>query len=376
MEDILKKLIEFPTISESSNEDIMRYIDKYLGKFDVKGKLIRGEKNQFNYHCMIGPNKDGGIIFSGHTDVVPVEGQNWLSEPFKLLKKNDKYYGRGTCDMKGFIAVCLSLVPEIKKKKLKKPIHFIFSYDEEIGCVGIRKLIPFLKKLKPKPDFCLVGEPTEMKVINQHKGKKNFLVLFQGHEAHSSLTEDGVNSIDYCSKFINYLSEIQSELINKYKNNKYSPAYPTLNVGKINGGLAVNIIPNKCVMEFEIRDTPEMESKLFINKIKRFLKELEVDMKKKVKNCKIELEVKNNFPPLLTDNSSDFISLCLQALKKNSTSAVSFGTEAGIFNEIGFETIVCGPGSIKQAHKPNEFIEIKQLDKCRDFILKLIELQY
>ena len=376
MEDILKKLIEFPTISESSNENIMRYIDKYLGRFDVKGKLIRGEKNQFNYHCMIGPNKDGGIIFSGHTDIVPVEGQNWLSEPFKLLKKNDKYYGRGTCDMKGFIAVCLSLVPEIKKKKLKKPIHFIFSYDEEIGCVGIRKLIPFLKKLKPKPDFCLVGEPTEMKVINQHKGKKNFLVSFQGHEAHSSLTEDGVNSIDYCSKFINYLSEIQSELINKYKNNKYSPAYPTLNVGKINGGLAVNIIPNKCVMEFEIRDTPEMESKLFINKIKRFLKELEVDMKKKVKNCKIELEVKNNFPPLLTDNSSDFISLCLQALKKNSTSAVSFGTEAGIFNEIGFETIVCGPGSIKQAHKPNEFIEIKQLDKCRDFLLKLIELQY
>ena len=376
MEDILKKLIEFPTISESSNENIMRYIDKYLGRFDVKGKLIRGEKNQFNYHCMIGPNKDGGIIFSGHTDIVPVEGQNWLSEPFKLLKKNDKYYGRGTCDMKGFIAVCLSLVPEIKKKKLKKPIHFIFSYDEEIGCVGIRKLIPFLKKLKPKPDFCLVGEPTEMKVINQHKGKKNFLVSFQGHEAHSSLTEDGVNSIDYCSKFINYLSEIQGELINKYKNNKYSPAYPTLNVGKINGGLAVNIIPNKCVMEFEIRDTPEMESKLFINKIKRFLKELEVDMKKKVKNCKIELEVKNNFPPLLTDNSSDFISLCLQALKKNSTSAVSFGTEAGIFNEIGFETIVCGPGSIKQAHKPNEYIEIKQLDKCRDFLLKLIELQY
>jgi acetylornithine deacetylase len=376
MEDILKKLIEFPTISESSNEDIMRYIDKYLGKFDVKGKLIRGEKNQFNYHCMIGPNKDGGIIFSGHTDVVPVEGQNWLSEPFKLLKKKDKFYGRGTCDMKGFIAVCLSLVPEIKKKKLKKPIHFIFSYDEEIGCVGIRKLIPFLKKLKPKPDFCLVGEPTEMKVINQHKGKKNFLVSFQGHEAHSSLTEDGVNSIDYCSKFINYLSEIQSELINKYKNNKYSPAYPTLNVGKINGGLAVNIIPNKCVMEFEIRDTPEMESKLFINKIKRFLKELEADMKKKVKNCKIELEVKNNFPPLLTNYSSNFISLCLQALKKNSTSAVSFGTEAGIFNEIGFETIVCGPGSIKQAHKPNEFIEIKQLDKCRDFLLKLIELQY
>lgn len=376
MEDILKKLIECPTISESSNINIIRYIDDYLKEFDVKGRLIQGGENQFNYHCMIGPNIDGGIIFSGHTDVVPVEGQDWVSDPFKLLKKNNKYYGRGTCDMKGFIAVCLSLVPEIKKKRLKKPIHFIFSYDEEIGCVGIRKLIPFLKRLKPKPNFCLVGEPTEMKIINQHKGKKNFLVTFQGHEAHSSLTEDGINSIDYCSKFINYLSEIQNELIKKYKNNKYYPSYPTLNVGKINGGLAVNIIPNKCVMEFEIRDTPEMESELFISKIKKFLNKLEKDMKKKFKNCKIKLEVKNNFPPLLTNDSSNLISLCLQALKTNSTSAVSFGTEAGIFNEMGFETIVCGPGSIKQAHKPNEFIEIKQLNKCRKFLLKLIELQY
>ncbi len=146
MEDILKKLIEYPTISESSNINLMSYIDDYLKKFDIKGKLIQGEKNQFNYHCMIGPNQDGGIIFSGHTDVVPVEGQDWFSNPFELLKKNNKYYGRGTCDMKGFIAVCLSLVPQIKIKKLKKPIHFIFSYDEEIGCIGIRKLIPFLKK--------------------------------------------------------------------------------------------------------------------------------------------------------------------------------------------------------------------------------------
>ena len=376
MEDILKKLIEFPTISETSNMDLMGYIDDYLKMFGIKGKLIQGEKNQFNYHCVIGPNKDGGIIFSGHTDVVPVEGQDWRSNPFKLLKKNDRYYGRGTCDMKGFIAVCLSLVPQIKIKKLKKPIHFIFSYDEEIGCIGIRKLIPFLKKLKPKPKFCLVGEPTEMKIINQHKGKKNFLVSFHGQEAHSSLTDDGVNAINYCSEFINYLSKMQIDLVKKYKNNEYYPPYPTINVGKITGGLAVNIIPNKCVIEFEIRDTPEMESKLFIDKIKKFIKKLEIDMKRKFKNCSIKLEIKNNFPPLLTKNSSNLISLCLQASKTNSTGAVSFGTEAGIFNEIGFETIVCGPGSIKQAHKPNEFIEIKELNKCKNFLLKLIELQY
>ena len=374
--DILSKLISFKTISELSNKKLAQYISDYLAKYNIKTQLFEGNPGQFNLYAKIGPDVDGGIILSGHTDVVPTEGQNWLTNPFELVKKKNKLFGRGSCDMKGFIAVVLATIPKLKISELKKPLHLIFSYDEEIGCIGIQKLIPFLKKIKPKPSFCIVGEPTEMKLVNMHKGKKNFLVSFQGHEAHSSLTEDGVNAINYCSKFINYLSKIQIELINKYKNNKYYPPYPTINVGKINGGLAVNIIPNKCVIEFEIRDTPEMESELFISKIKKFLKKLEIDMKKKFKSCSIKFEVKNNFPPLLTINSSNLISLCLQALKTNSTGAVSFGTEAGIFNEIGFETIVCGPGSIKQAHKPNEFIEIKELNKCRKFLLKLIELQY
>ncbi len=278
--------------------------------------------------------------------------------------------------MKGFIAVCLSTVPLIKINKLKKPIHFVFSYDEEIGCVGIRKLIPFLKTLKPNPSFCIVGEPTEMKLVNEHKGKKNFLVNFYGKEAHSSLIEDGVNSINFCCKFIDFLNKIQNELIVKYQNKRYYPSYPTINVGKINGGIAVNIIPKKCEIEFEIRDTPDMESKKIINKIKNNLKKLESEMKKIDKKCKIEIETKNNFPPLFTQEKKDLITFCMKALKTNHTSAVSFGTEAGVFSDIGFQTIVCGPGSIKQAHKPNEYIEIKQLEKCHNFLLKVIQELY
>ena len=376
MEDILKKLIEYPTISESSNINLISFIDNYLKKFDIKGKLIKGEKNQFNYHCVIGPNIDGGIIFSGHTDVVPVEGQDWMSNPFKLLKKGNKYYGRGTCDMKGFIAVCLSLVPQIKIKKLKKPIHFIFSYDEEIGCVGIRKLIPFLKRLKPKPNFCLVGEPTEMKIINQHKGKKNFLVSFNGVESHSSLIENGVNSIDYCGEFISFLKDLQKDLIKTKNNKKFNPPYPTINIGKIQGGIAVNIIPKECELEFEIRDTPDLNTEKTIKKIKDFLKIIEKKMKAKNKSCSVVFKMLNNFPPLETNEKKKIINLVLDKLKSNSVNSVSFGTEAGVFNKVGFETIVCGPGSIEQAHKPNEYVEEKQLKKCDEFLTKIIDFLY
>ena len=376
MESILRKLVSFPTISETSNKELINYINSYLKEFNISGELIEGEKNQFNFHCIIGPKINGGIIFSGHTDVVPVDGQDWKTNPFKLLNKNNKYFGRGTCDMKGFIAVCLSIIPKIEVGKLKKPLHFIFSYDEEIGCVGIQKMKPLLRKLKPKPSFCVVGEPTEMQVINQHKGKKNFSVTFYGLESHSSLIEDGVNAINYCTEFINYLNKLQKELIDKYNNKNFLPAYPTINIGKIKGGLAVNIIPMKCKLDFEIRDTPEMESKLIILNIKKFIKNLELRMKKKSKKCKIGFKIKNNFPPLFTKDDSDIISLCLKALKKNNTSTVSFGTEAGVFSDVGFETIVCGPGSIKQAHKPNEFIYKSQLKQCEIFLLKLVDELY
>ena len=278
--------------------------------------------------------------------------------------------------MKGFIAVVLSLVPKIKINKLKKPLHLIFSYDEEIGCIGIQKLIPFLKTVKPKPDFCIVGEPTEMKLVNMHKGKKNFLVSFNGVESHSSLIENGVNSIDYCGEFINFLKDLQKDLIKTKNNKKFNPPYPTINIGKIQGGIAVNIIPKECELEFEIRDTPNLNTEKTIKKIKDFLKKIEKKMKAKNKSCSVVFKMLNNFPPLETNEKKKIINLVLDKLKSNSVNSVSFGTEAGVFNKVGFETIVCGPGSIEQAHKPNEYVEEKQLKKCDEFLTKIIDFLY
>jgi len=374
--DILSKLISFKTISELSNKKLAQYISDYLAKYNIKTQLFEGNPGQFNLYAKIGPDVDGGIILSGHTDVVPTEGQNWLTNPFELVKKKNKLFGRGSCDMKGFIAVVLATIPKLKISKLKKPLHLIFSYDEEIGCVGIQKLIPFLKKIKPKPSFCIVGEPTEMKLVNMHKGKKNFLVSFKGIESHSSLIQNGVNAIDYCAGFINFLKDLQKILIKTKSHKKFDPPYPTINIGKIQGGLAVNIIPENCELEFEIRDTPNLNTEKIIDKIKVFLKKTEKEMKEKNKKCSINFKILNNFPPLETNEKKKIINLALEKLKSNSISTVSFGTEAGVFNKVGFETIVCGPGSIEQAHKPNEYIETIQLKKCDEFLTKIIDFLY
>ncbi len=375
LEKILSKLISYPTISEKSNRDLADFIINYLKAFGIKAEKIEGDKGRFNIFSSIGPKNEGGIVLSGHTDVVPVTGQNWSFDPFKMTKISDKLYGRGSSDMKGFIAVVLSLIKKLNVKKMKKPLYLIFSYDEEIGCLGIQKLIPFLKKIRPKPKFCIVGEPTEMKLVNQHKGKKNFLVHFKGVEAHSSLINDGVNSINYCSKFINFLEKKQ-KYIEKQKDKTFNPDFTTINVGTILGGIAVNIIPNNCELEFEIRDTPRFKTKKLLVQINEFLSKLEKQMKQSNNNCYIKLEEQNNFPPLKTNENLEIISLCSKQLRSNSINSVSFGTEAGILSELGFQTVVCGPGSIAQAHKPDEYIEINQLRKCEDFIEKIIGTLY
>ena len=375
IEKILQKLVSFKTISETSNKQLVDFISRFLKTYGINAKKIEGDKNQYNLYCRIGPRVDGGVVFSGHTDVVPTNGQKWKTNPFKLTKKKNRLYGRGTSDMKGFIAVVLSLIKKIKITELKKPIHLIFSYDEEIGCIGIQKLVPFLKKLKPKPIFCIVGEPTEMKLVNQHKGKKNYLVSFNGIESHSSLIDDGVNSIKYCSKFIDFLEKKQV-VLRKKKNNNFHPNFSTINIGRISGGIAVNIIPKKCDLEFEIRDTPSFKTEELITEIIIFLKNLEEMMKRKNKNCFIKFKKNNYFPPFKTKEDSDVITFCLRSLNSNSINSVSFGTEAGVFNKLNFQTIVCGPGSIKQAHKPDEFIELNQIKKCENFLEKVINQLY
>ena len=232
--------------------------------------------------------------------------------------------------------------------------------------------------MKHKPSSCIVGEPTEMRVINQHKGKKNFLVIFNGIESHSSLVDKGVNSIKYAAKFIYFLKSVEEELKKKSNLNKsFDPPYASINIGKINGGLALNIIPKECKIEFEIRDLPNTDSEGIINKINDFLYlNLEKEMKKENKACSINFHITNNFPPLKTNQKDSLINLCLRSVNSNKTGSVSFGTEAGVFDKIGIETIVCGPGSINQAHKPNEFINKNQIHKCEIFLEKIIKNLY
>ena len=372
IQKILHKLVSFKSISLRENLSIIDYISSHFKLLGVKPQIIKGEKDRVNLYARIGPDNLDGIMFSGHTDVVPVEGQNWNSNPFSLKKVGTKLYGRGTTDMKGFIAVTLSLLPKIQNSSLKKPIHFMFSYDEEIGCIGIQKAIPFLKNLKIKPTKCIVGEPTKMQVINKHKGKKNFLITFNGIEAHSSLIESGVNSINYAADFINFLNKKQTDLMKKV-NKEFFPPYSSINVGPISGGIALNIIPKNCQVEFEIRNLPSDDTKKLLNEIKNYLfGNLEKKMKKLNKKCFINFEITNNFPGLDTDKDEEVINLCLNSNKSNKLGTVSFGTEAGIFDKLNLQTIVCGPGSIEQAHKPNEYIEIEQLKKCEVFLKNIV----
>ena len=378
VEKIISDLISFKSISEYENLSLINYISNYLSSFSIKSKVLNGEKDRANLYARIGPDVKGGIMLSGHTDVVPVNGQPWQTEPFNLKVLDNKLFGRGTSDMKSFIAIILYIVPQIIVSKLKKPIHLMFSYDEEIGCVGIQKAIPFIDSLKRKPSACIVGEPTEMKLINQHKGKKNFRVEFQGLESHSSNILGGVNAITFAAKFVLYLLKKEEELKKNYKKDlKYDPPYATINIGKFNGGIALNIIPRNCIVEFELRDLPNTDSEGIISEIKNHLfSNLEKKMKSLDSSCFIKFNVTNNFPPLKTAENKEIVNLCMNCLETNEIGAVSFGTEAGVFNNSGIETIVCGPGSINEAHKPNEYIDITQVKKCEIFLQKIIQTLY
>ena len=375
--EILKDLVSFETVSKTDNLLMINYIKECIGNLSAKSQLIKGNKNQANFYARIGPMVEDGIMFSGHTDVVPVQGQKWKTNPFKAKVIKNKIFGRGTCDMKGFIAVGLSLLNCIDVKGLKRPIHLMFSYDEEIGCVGIQKAIPFIRKMKYKPKFCIVGEPTEMQLISQHKGKKNFKVSFFGIATHSSLKEEGLNAIEFASEFVIFLSKIQNELKSIHLVNKcYEPPYSTVNVGLIQGGIALNIVPSECTLEFEIRDLPTVNIDKFVKKIENFLYKMELNMKKINKKASIKFEKNNSFLGLNTKDDQEIIVKSLNALGSNKIGTVSFGTEAGIFDNIGIQTIVCGPGSIKQAHRPDEFITFSQLRKCEKFLTNMIKTLY
>ena len=315
-------------------------------------------------------------MLSGHTDVVPVDGQDWNSNPFTLVEKNGRLYGRGTCDMKSFVAVALAYAPKFLERGLETPIHLAFSYDEEIGCIGVRRLIDVINGMAIKPKLCIVGEPTDMRVVVAHKGKTSYRCTVHGFEAHSSLAPHGVNAIEFAAELIAYIKIMARRIA---KEGPFDPLFDvphtTLHTGIVNGGTALNIVPKECYFEFEIRYLPDQRAETYLDKIEAFIRdELEPEMKLISNAAGFEITVKSTMPGLNMDPGDDAVNFVKALAGQNDHAKVAFGTEAGLFQQsAGVPTVVCGPGSINQAHKPNEFIEMSQIVKCEAFMDRLME---
>jgi len=374
---ILRDLIGFDTTSRLSNLAMIEAIQLQFDALDIPYELSFNQgKSKANLFATIGDAGVPGIVLSGHTDVVPIDGQDWTGDAFELREEEGKLYGRGTCDMKGFIAVCLAMAESFKHAQLSIPVHFAFSYDEEIGCLGVRDLINELNSREVKPLACIVGEPTSMQIISAHKGMLDTLCTVRGCAGHSSLPDKGVNAITAASSLISKIQQLADEVKNTGPfDTRFAPPHSTLHVGKISGGTAVNIIPEYCEFEYEIRNIPGQDPRDIAKKIEQFAQQtLLPSMQAVAAQSDVKWQVLSQFPGLDTPESMPLNAWMKTVLNNGSElGAVSYGTEAGLFSDIGIPTIVCGPGSIEQAHRPDEFVELSQMEACIDFMLSMLE---
>jgi acetylornithine deacetylase len=374
-EQILAKLIAFDTTSRNSNIPLIEWVENYLDQFNVPHQRIDYEVgSKTNLFATIGPDVAGGIVLSGHTDVVPVDGQDWASDPFTLFAKDAHLFGRGTADMKGFIAVVLALVPQYLKMNLRIPIHLAFSCDEEVGCKGVRPLVDYLKHSANKPAAAIIGEPTMMQVVNGHKSAVRFSTEVTGHESHSALTDQGVNAIMVAGEIIHEISKIREDLIAMGDpSGQFNPPYSTIHIGVVTGGTANNIVPKTCSFNWETRLLPGFDEAYVPERVNALARKLEPAMKAVSPNAGIMVEQANSVPGLAAEKNSPAEQLALHCSHTNSTHTVSYCTEAGLFQQAGIPAVVCGPGSIEQAHKPDEFIAVSELRKCELFLRRLAE---
>ena len=370
---ILTDLIAFQTVSGTDNSKLINYCEKILNDLGIETfKVFDDEEKRVNLFGTLKAKKTNGkkpIILSGHTDVVPVS-KGWSTDPFKATIKNEKLYGRGSCDMKGFIACTLAYAPILTKSNLDRDIHFCYTFDEETACIGAPLLIKELKKRNIKNGICIIGEPTNMKIIDAHKGMNEYTIHFGGLAGHSSKPHMGVNAIEYASRYINKLLEIRKELKKRApKDCIFDPPHSTLSIGGISGGIAHNVIADKCKVEWETRPVNKEDGEFVTHEIDKFVKEeLLPDMKKVFPESFIKKEIIGEVIGFEKLDESEACEFVASITGDNSREVVSFGTEAGLFQEVGISTVVCGPGSIEQAHKIDEFIELNELKKCLDFL--------
>jgi len=374
---ILSDLIKFQTVSGTSNLKLIEYCEKKLGKLGaISFKTFHESKQQANLFSTISGKKKldgGGIILSGHTDVVPASAKNWSSDPFIAREKDNKIYGRGSCDMKGFIACALALAPFFASQNLKKPIHFSFTYDEETACQGAPIMLKELKKRNVKCSICIVGEPTSMKAIQAHKGCSEYSTYFTGLAGHGSAPDKGVNAVEYASRYINKLMELREELKKREpKNSVFTPPYSTLQIGGIRGGLARNVIADQCTVDWEMRPVIPEDGEFVNQNIEAYVKDILLpEMRKVYSKANIKKEIIGEIIGFTKEEKSDAVNLVCNLTGDNSRDVVSFGTEAGLFQELGISTVVCGPGSIEQAHTIDEYVSFDQLKRCLKMLIDL-----
>jgi len=374
--DLIERLIGFDTTSRNSNLEIIEEIRGYLAKLGVASHLTHNDdRTKANLYATLGPEDRAGIALSGHTDVVPVDGQDWSSDPFDVIEKGARLYGRGTCDMKGFIGIALAFAPKFLERGLETPIHYCFSFDEEVGCRGVPAMLADLAQRPVKPALCIVGEPTSMKVMTAHKGKVDKVCHLRGHEAHSSLAPQGVNAINYAARLIGFIEDLAARKAAEGPfDEAFDVPYTTLHTGLIEGGTQLNIVPGHCSFEYEIRNLAQDDPRALVAEIEAYASDvLQPRMQAIAPETGISWEEVGAYPGLDTSPDAEVVSLAKTLTGSNDTGKVAFGTEAGLFHQNGIPTVVCGPGSIEQAHKPDEYCALEQLALCERFMERLAE---
>jgi acetylornithine deacetylase len=371
--ELLTRLVGFDTTSHKSNLPLIRFVEDYLLQHGVVSHIVpSSDGRKAGLYATLGPAHAGGVALSGHTDVVPVDGQQWTTDPFVVAERDGKLYGRGTADMKGFLACVLAAVPDFLRRSLTVPIHLAFSYDEEIGCLGVRPMIAEFGTRLIKPRMVFVGEPTSMSVVDSHKGPVRWHVHIKGRAAHSSMAPLGVNSIAIAGKILRELADIEHALKLRPQDPRFDPPYATLQVTRIDGGTATNIVPVSCHLDFDVRAIPGVDIAAIDRRIRAFANNVCVpEMRKVAPEAGIDMVIANQVPPFAAGAQSEAVALALKLAGQNETHAVSYATEAGLFQVAGSPSVVIGPGDIAQAHTADEWIAKDQIDKCSAFLGRL-----
>lgn len=374
--DLIRRLVAFPTVSRSSNLELIDFVREYLRPHDAAVRItFDDERRKANLFASLGPGTGGGIVLSGHTDVVPVDGQDWTADPFQVVERDGCLYGRGTSDMKSFIACVLALVPQFVARGFKEPLHLAFSYDEEVGCLGVGRLIADLAEAKIRPRSCIVGEPTMMKPVIAHKGKKSYRCRVRGLAAHSAYAPQGVNAVEAAAEAIAFLKR----MARRHRDHgpfdrSFDVAYTTVHTGVIRGGVALNIVPQECSFDFEFRHLPGDDPEALLNEFMRYVRDtLEPEMRTVDGASGFTIEQLSDIPALDTSAETEIVGFVQELAGCNEIGKVSFGSEGSQFQRAGIPTVVCGPGSIEQAHKPDEYVSLEQVARCEAFLRRLMD---